>query len=63
MSIIFDTLRVLYSGTRVLWTPKCNNYCNYEWAYAFTLQDIVVGVSQYILSAVTSGHQEGEGYI
>ena len=51
MSIIFDTLRVLYSGTCALWTPKCNNI---RVAYAFTLQDIVIGASQYVLSAVTS---------
>ena len=25
MSVIFDTLRVLYSGTCALRTPKCNN--------------------------------------
>ena len=51
MSIIFDTLRVLYSGTCALWTPKCKVL---GVAYVFTLQDIVIGASQYVLLAVTS---------
>ena len=51
MSVIFDTLRVLYSGTCALWTP---NVVILGVAYAFTLQDIVIGASQYVLSAVTS---------
>ena len=51
MSVIFDTLHALYSGTCVLWTPTCNNI---GVAYAFTLQDIVIGASQYLLSAVTN---------
>ena len=51
MSVIFDTLRVLYSGKCTLWTP---NVIILRVAYAFTLQDIVIGASQYVLSAVTS---------
>ena len=27
---------------------------DYEWAYALTLQDIVVGAIQYVLSSVTT---------
>ena len=53
MSVIFGTLCVLYSGTCALWTPKCNNIRSGT-VYAFTLQDIVIGASQYVLSAVTS---------
>ena len=28
------------------------NKCNEEWEYAFTLQDIIFGASQYVLSAI-----------
>ena len=55
MSVIFDTLRVptvehAYHGHPNVIINKCNQ----EWVYAFTLQDIVVGASQYVLSAVSS---------
>ena len=51
MSVIFDTLRVLYSGTCAFGHP---NVIILGVAYAFTLQDIVIGAFQYVLSAVTS---------
>ena len=51
MSIIFDTLRVLTVEHVHHGHP---NVIILGVAYAFTLQDIVIGASQYVLSAVTS---------